>query len=85
MHVELDCPACHRSYPVPPENPAAAALERMTRVGPWYAVGDGETFEDMLFAAVTDPGPLHCPACGKPGTVNQASLSRIAQATLSHW
>ncbi len=85
MQVEVDCPVCHRRYPVPPDNPAAAALERMTHIGPWCAVGDGETFEDMLFAVVTAPGTLHCPACGKPGTVSEESLNRIALQTLAQW
>jgi hypothetical protein len=85
MHMELDCPGCRRSYPVPQDDPAAEALERMTHIGPWFAVGDGETFEDMLFAAVTAPGILHCPACGEPGTVTQESLNRIASQTLTQW
>ena len=56
MQVELCCPECCCRFAAPPDTSADEIIERMTDEGPWYALGDGETFEDMVHAALSAGG-----------------------------
>ena len=57
--------------------------DRMFDAGPWYALGDGETFEDMIFSSLTESGHIDCPECGEPVGVSEESLGRVAMSMLS--
>ncbi len=85
MQIELDCPRCHCHFASPPDSPAAVVLDRMTEEGPWFALGDGATFEDMIFAALVERGQICCPECGAPVSVSEESLARVSQEILSAW
>src|SRR5579871_3785004 len=52
MRVELRCPGCGCHFPAAPESPMGEALARLAEQGPWSALGDGETLEDMIVAAL---------------------------------
>jgi len=62
---------------------AEEVLERMTEEGPWYALGDGETFEDMIFTALMTRGAIRCPECCRPVSVSEESLGRLAMEMLA--
>jgi hypothetical protein len=83
MQIELYCPECSCRFAAPPETAADEIIERMTDEGPWYALGDGETFEDMIFAALTSRGAIRCPECSRPVCVSEASLSQLAMELLA--
>jgi hypothetical protein len=85
MHVELYCPHCDRAFVAAPETPAAEVLGRMADQGPWYAVGDGETFEDMIFSTLLACGYIRCGDCGEPAQVNEQSLARLSLEVLGNW
>jgi hypothetical protein len=85
MQIELHCPCCQCLFAAAPDAPAGEVLERMTDEGPWYALGDGATFEDMIFSALTASGSIHCPECGEPVSVSEESLGRMALEVLSQW
>jgi hypothetical protein len=85
MHVELFCSNCQRRFAAAPETRAAAVLDRATEEGPWNALGDGETFEDALAAALADRGADCCPGCGEAATVSEESLGRLTLALLGTW
>jgi DNA-directed RNA polymerase subunit RPC12/RpoP len=85
MRLELRCPQCLCAFAAEPETPAAEVLDRMTEQGPWYALGDGETFEDMIFAALTSRGLIRCPECGDPVMVSEESLGRLTMEMLASW
>jgi hypothetical protein len=85
MHVELYCPGCRHHFTASPETPAALALDRVAEQGPWSALGDGETFEDAIVAALTAQGANCCPRCGELVTVSQESLGRITMELLATW
>jgi hypothetical protein len=85
MQIELQCPRCPGRFVSHPDTPAAEVLDRMTEEGPWYALGDGATFEDMIFAALTARGAIRCPDCGEPVSVSEASLGRLSQEILASW
>ena len=76
MQVELYCPHCDRSFVAPPEAPAREVLDRMADQGPWYALGDGETYEDMIFATLFACGSIRCGECGEPANVTEESLGQ---------
>jgi hypothetical protein len=85
MQIELSCPVCHCHFAASPDSPAGEVLDRMAEEGPWFALGDGETFEDMIFAALTQRGVIRCPDCADPVSVSEDSLARLAQEILTCW
>lgn len=85
MQVELYCPECCCRFAAPPDSSCDEILERMTEEGNWYALGDGATFEDMIFAALEARGSILCPECGHPVSVSEESLSNLAMEVLSQW
>ena len=85
MQIELDCPRCHCHFESSPDSPACEVLDRMTEEGPWFALGDGATFEDMIFTALTERGAILCPDCNHPVSVTEESLGRMAMEVLGTW
>ncbi len=85
MLVELYCPNCEDRFTASPETPAADVFDRVTEDGPWGALGDGETFEDSVAAALADRGADRGPRCGAAATVSQESLGRLTLAVLGTW
>jgi len=83
MQIELYCDGCACRFACPPDATANEVTDRMFEDGPWYALGDGETFEDMIFATLTEDGDIHCPECGDPVAVSEESLGRVAMSMLS--
>ncbi len=43
--------------------PAQEVLERMTDDAPWFALAEGATFSEMVFAALDARGRILCPEC----------------------
>lgn len=85
MQVELYCPRCCCSFAAPPDMPAAEVLDRMADEGPWYALGDGETYEDMIFSALFACGSIRCAECGAPASVTEQSLGQLTLEVLGSW
>ena len=85
MLVELYCPHCTSRFAAEPEAPAAEVLDRMADEGPWYALGDGETFEDMIFATLFSNGAIRCSECGEQASVSEESLGRMTLEVLGSW
>jgi hypothetical protein len=81
MHVELHCPSCSHVW----DADTAEALDRMSDEGPWSALGDCETFEDRIFAALAEHGTIHCPACAEPVPIREECVVELAQEMLAHW
>src|SRR5262245_39289299 len=79
MQVELYCPRCSCSFAAEPETPAAEVLDRMAEGGPWYALGDGETFEDMIFSTLFVCGTIRCTDCGEAVSVSEQSLGQRSE------
>jgi hypothetical protein len=67
MSVMLRCFNCACEFTAPPETPYEEVLDRMIDEGPWFGLAEGDTFEDMIFAALTTRGIIRCPDC--PGLV----------------
>ena len=84
MQIELFCQVCCTRFVAPPETPAVEVLDRMIDDGPWFALAEGDTFEDMIFAALTSRGAIRCPECCRPVSVSEESLGRMAMDLLSH-
>jgi hypothetical protein len=63
MEIELRCPGCGCHFSAPADTPAGCIMDRMLDEGPWYALADGETFEDMVGTALSDRGRILCPEC----------------------
>jgi hypothetical protein len=85
MQVELYCPHCCTSFVAEPDAPAQKVLDRMAEEGPWYALGDGETFEDMIFSTMLACGTIRCSECGEPASVSEQSLGRLTMEVLGSW
>lgn len=85
MLIELCCSTCACRFAAPPETDCDAAIERMFDEGPRYALGDGETFEDMIFTTLMEDGQISCPDCGDPVGVTEESLGQLAMEMLAQW
>jgi hypothetical protein len=85
MQIELFCQRCCQRFIAPPETPALEVLRRMMDDGPWFALGEGETFEDMIFTALTSRGSISCPDCLEPVSVSEESLGQAAMDLLAQW
>ena len=85
MQVELYCPQCDCRFAECPETPAAEVLDRMADDGPWYALGDGETFEDMIFSTLFAHGDIRCAECGECASVSEESLGQLTAEVLGTW
>jgi len=85
MQVELYCTNCQCRFAAPPDASAAEVAARMAVEGPWYALGDGETFEDMIFSTLTAKGEINCPECGEAVHVSEESLGQLAMEVLGSW
>jgi hypothetical protein len=85
MQVELFCPDCLQCFVADPDTPAAEVLDRMLENGPWQGLGDGETFEDMIFNALMEHGSIRCPDCGHAATIIEESLCQLTLEVLGNW
>ena len=85
MQIELHCPCCATRFTAPPDAASADVMHRMFDDGPNYALGDGETFEDMIFSALTEYGEIRCPTCGEAVEVSEESLGKMALEVLSQY
>ena len=83
MKIELYCKCCECRFVAPPDTSAEDVSDRMFEDGPWYALGDGETFEDMIFSTLTERGEIWCPECGEPVAVSEESLGEVAMSMLA--
>jgi len=83
MRIELYCSNCSCRFAAPPDTSAEEIRERMFADGPWHALGDGTTFEDMIFSSLTERGAICCPECGDPVDVSEESLGKLAMEMLA--
>ncbi len=85
MSIELQCSQCACCFCADPDSPTGATLDQVSEVGPWSALGDGETLEDALHNQLSDQGIMHCPECGAVVLLREEELNKIAQQLLVQW
>ena len=84
MHIELHCTCCSCRFVAPPYFAADDEFQSQTLSDePWYALGDGNTFEDSIFATLTERGKISCPECGEAIAVNEERLGQLAMQMLA--
>jgi hypothetical protein len=81
MEIELCCEPCNCRFSAPPDLPRDWVLHRMTEEGPWFALAEGATFEDMIFAALLTRGAIGCPECRELVGVREASMGGLLEET----
>ncbi|HWG42258.1 MAG TPA: hypothetical protein VN688_05680 [Gemmataceae bacterium] len=64
MEMELICPDCNCSFSAAGETTEEDIVRRMTDEDPWYALGAGDCFHDMIHTALEHRGRIVCPECG---------------------
>jgi len=79
MEMELRCPHCGARIPVVLTE-CVAEVPGDDRLA---ALGDGQTFEDLLYTSLTKEGPLICPKCERSVRVSQETLNRLAMELLA--
>jgi hypothetical protein len=77
VEIELFCPDCLSRFSASPHTPADEIIDRMRDEGPWYALANGETFEDMIFSALLYRGAIRCPDCSEPVLIREKTLGRL--------
>jgi hypothetical protein len=83
MHLELDCACCSCRFVAPTQSPDNDFQDSAKNDEPWYALGDGNTFEDSIFTTLTERGAISCPECGAPIAVSEESLGQLAMEMLA--
>ena len=83
MRIELQCTSCLNHFVAPADANGDAVREQMLNEDAWYNLGDGQTFEDMIFATLMDNGAIACSHCGEPAMVSEESISQLAMEMLS--
>ena len=74
MPIEMLCPHCHGRF----DTAADSLGEALFPIVPSPALGDGETFEDMISAALDERGARSCPECGEGLRVSEEGLGQLA-------
>jgi hypothetical protein len=82
MRIEMTCPRCFRPSTAELEKADREALDQMFEGAPVYALGDGETFEDMISTALSEHEPMHCPHCGGRLQYSEEALGQLAMDML---
>jgi hypothetical protein len=77
MFIELRCPSCACHLSAACDTPAEEVLDLMTESGPWFALGRGRTFEDMVNAALAARGRIYCPECRGDVSVSEESAELL--------
>jgi hypothetical protein len=77
VEIELFCPRCLSRFAAAPHTPADDIIDQMRDDGPWYALANGETFEDMICSALLYRGAIRCPECFEPVLIREKSLGRL--------
>lgn len=85
MQIELLCPVCSCRFSAPADASVEEVFDRMLDEGPHFSLGDGNTFEDMIFTTLLEDDAILCPDCGEPVAVSEESLSQMAQEVLAHF
>ena len=79
MNIELHCPYCHSQFSAAADTAADDILDRMIEEGPWYGLAPGETFEEMVRAALSDRGKILCPECSSALSIRARGLYRASR------
>jgi hypothetical protein len=77
MVIELRCPSCACHLSAAYDTPAEEILDLMTESGPWFALGRGRTFADMVNAALAARGRICCPECRDDVSVDEESAELL--------
>ncbi len=83
MQIELRCRFCGCHFTASADCPYDAIMDRLTDDGLWFDLAEGDTFEDMIFAALISRGVIHCPDCCGPVSVSELSLAELDRELLS--
>src|SRR5690349_4620967 len=82
VQIHLRCPRCPCHFSAPAETAAAEVLERMTDDAPWFALAEGDTFEEMVFAALQRRGRILCPECRESVLAGSEALAGLSAGDL---
>jgi hypothetical protein len=85
MQLELYCPSCRCQFMAGPRSAVAAVLKGLEEAGPWSALGDGETVEDLFHNALASVEETDCPDCGSAATLNEGTLGELTHSLLATW
>jgi hypothetical protein len=83
MQIEICCPRCFGECAIGLATGGDALLEQVLEGAPGYALGDGETFEDMISSTLADHEPMHCPRCGAVLKLSEENLGQLAMSMLA--
>jgi hypothetical protein len=79
MEIELRCPCCTSRFAATAGTAYEQILDRMVDEGPWYALAEGSTFDEMVRHALQIRGRILCPDCQTTVTVRGISIPRRAR------
>ena len=83
MPIEMCCPQCFGRFEAAPESLGEETLTGIFPEVPCAALGDGETFEDMISAALGERPASPCPSCGERLRVSEEGLGQLALTMLA--
>jgi hypothetical protein len=85
MQLELQCCRCAYHSTVYQHPRTSQIWNQLTEEGPWFALGDGQTFEDRISATLIADDETRCPECGGRLAVSEESLAEASRELLTQW
>jgi hypothetical protein len=76
MTIDLHCAGCGSQFSAAADTPVDDILDRMIDEGPWYALAPGQTFAEMVRAALSGRGKILCPECGRILSIRERGFHR---------
>ncbi len=80
MEMKMLCPHCKGDFAAALPDQWIQAMGFDDRVA---ALGDGQTFEDLLFTSLSGDGCLPCPDCRERVPVREENLNLLAMELLA--
>lgn len=85
MAIELECPGCDRPFTWRCATSAGQVLNRIADGDRALGMGDGQTIEDLVYAAVISERSVQCPHCHAALEMNDDGVAIVAQQLLQAW
>jgi hypothetical protein len=77
VQIELKCPVCPCHFVAASKANLEQVVQDMIEGGTWYALADGDSFQEMIEVALAKRGTIRCPSCGTPVQIRESDVEEL--------